>query len=298
MCPQFALSSPTEFPPGLNLKKGSQIAITKFIKNLLTVNNEEIAKNVLIYFYQQLDKIDQSFDNNQLIIDISYDIISAFPGLHVVVTNSPYFYTLFTFLSVNNNLSFFAFRLITLIFQNLSPETLPNLDSVLNWKELLSFFNVVNQNSNADESRFRRMLLFSAMYLRFGSEIFTKFAENGFFNRLFESIDNMSTQTGLFAINCIINGIIHSTPDEALELYQKGALQKLLYFLEMDSNEELTSGILTAIQRLWDICEGKGMSDEFLQLFTIESGFEILMGLETCAEQAQQLSDNLGDFVQ
>lgn len=300
----FALQIKDIRDENLTIMKGAQLIIKNFYKNLtLSFNDENFAMEILSGFYDILDQY-HLYDetcNEYFIIDLSIQIIFSFPQTYKVVyeNHESYFHSLFNYLRYDSKLAFFAFKLITMIIQNLPFENPPDLDDYLNWEFLLNFFKY------PDDGKLKMMLCFSAAYLKFGSAFFHKFSEKGFFDLLLEKMlsNSFAFSTNKIATNCLINAITFSAASQVFELFKKGVLSALLSVLENDSDPDLTSGILDSIRRIWEVCEntnekssdGFSATDNFTICFSNECGYQILSNLSTCHEKAQILNNMISD---
>lgn len=298
------------------IKTGAQTIVKKLYISLINYSEDvEITATILSNFFGIHKENNYYGDysyNDGFIIEICIAALNKFLETYSIIysDNPEYFTRLFNYLQVSNNFSYSAFHLITLIILNpeFTREDPPDLDNFLNderWGNIMNFFEQRGRYKTNDITmNFKKMLLFSAAYLRFGSAFFYKFECHDFFTKLLELMNNkcLTFSESVIAVKCLSNAIIFSGSETQIySLFEKGVLPVFLSILENDSDEELTREILESIRIIYEVCKNAAdlhieeipptAAEEFTTLFAEESGFEILMDLKTCADMAQSLNE-------
>lgn len=306
------------------VKSSSQKVIENLYSNIMkytkefdkSENNEETAekaKEILSNFFnihKENGYYDGYFLNDEFIIHVSISILKECPEAFVIIyeDNHEYFKSLFTnrYLQIDKSISFFAFHLIIQIMQNLERENPPDLDDILDWNDIIRFL-IVRKMGSSESIAFKKMLLFSAAYLRFGSAFFDKFYSHQFFHELLEMMHQrqLNFSETIIATKCLTAAINFSgSQTQIYYLFkEEEVLPVLLSVLENDSDEDLTRDILFSIEIIWEVCQNSiendlipsNAADEFTTCFREESGYEILIGLKTCPEEVRRLNELIDD---
>ncbi|OHS96144.1 hypothetical protein TRFO_37676 [Tritrichomonas foetus] len=263
------------------------------LKQVVNLKDEPIYTQIVNFFMSlfQIPNIDSDMNQLYVFMELSSIIFSEIPELVETIIECNIYEVVFRMIQIDNRYAYDAFKYLTQILQCCKLHMVPDFDNCLNFSELLKFFSV----SKSDEPKLRSMLLFSSKYISFGTAFIHKFIENNFFEMLYSEfiMGGMTFETSIVALDCLINAVIFGSLHQIDFFFEKGALQIFVHFLEMDSNEEQTERILNGIKRIWESCNEYGKADIFSEIFVNESGYDILMSLETCPNLAQELSDLL-----
>jgi hypothetical protein len=214
--------------------------------------------------------------------------LEVLPALYEVFLNPTFLQRIFGCIRVDSR-TFFAFRLIQRIIRETpKAEPIDLFFEYIDWETLKAMIDLPEDR----EAEGVEVLRFCQAYLEFGEPVIAHFLQDEVFQVIVRIVGERTFDTRFVAVQVFVTAIDTGTKEQILELLDMEVLRVFLETLEFGDSEGAAELMLGAIERMWYACEG-GKEEEFLSRFRDWNGFDILMGMEVCTDQAHRLNELL-----